>query len=52
MGNIEEKYNAALVHIEELKQEVTRLRSLLGLPVDENIAIADDIIASYSTFPA
>jgi hypothetical protein len=29
MDNIEDKYNAALAHIEELKLEVTRLRGLL-----------------------
>ncbi|WP_410513078.1 hypothetical protein PaeBR_00955 [Paenibacillus sp. BR2-3] len=52
MDNIEDKYNAALAHIEELKQEITRLRSLLELPVNENIATTDDQIASYSTFPA
>lgn len=29
MDNMEDKYNAALAHIEELKAEVTRLRKFL-----------------------
>lgn len=36
MDNMKDKYNAALAHIEELKLEVARLKSLLGLTVEEN----------------
>ncbi|MHA6533828.1 TOTE conflict system archaeo-eukaryotic primase domain-containing protein [Paenibacillus sp. BAC0078] len=49
MDNMEDKYNEALAHIEELKQEITRLRSLLGLFDDENITSTNDQITSYSS---
>ncbi|WP_342420438.1 hypothetical protein [Paenibacillus sp. FSL E2-0178] len=45
MDNIEDKYNAALAHIEELKLEVTRLRSLL----DENTTSTNEQKTTYST---
>ncbi|MBT2290416.1 hypothetical protein J7E73_14950 [Paenibacillus albidus] len=48
MDNIEDKYNAALKHIEELKQEITRLRSLLGLPINENKTVTDDQIVFHT----
>lgn len=34
MNNMEDKYYAALAHIEELKLEISRLRKLLRLPVE------------------
>ncbi|AIQ10766.1 TOTE conflict system archaeo-eukaryotic primase domain-containing protein [Paenibacillus durus] len=43
MDNIEDKYNAALEHIEELKQEIIRLRHLLKLPINDNIITYDEI---------
>ncbi|AIQ55696.1 TOTE conflict system archaeo-eukaryotic primase domain-containing protein [Paenibacillus borealis] len=45
MDNIEDKYNAALAHIEELKLEVARLRSLL----DENTTSTNEQKTTYST---
>lgn len=52
MDNMENKYNATLAHIEELKLEITRLRSLLKLPIEENITITNEQMPSYSTSPA
>lgn len=52
MDNLEDKYNAALAHIEELKQEITQLKSLLGLADDENIISTDEQITPISTSPA
>jgi cell shape-determining protein MreC len=52
MDNIEDKYNAALARIEELKLEVAQLRSLLGLRDDDNTISTNEQITSYSTSPA
>ncbi|WP_340006085.1 DEAD/DEAH box helicase family protein [Paenibacillus sp. FSL K6-0276] len=52
MDNIEDKYKVALAHIEELKLEVTRLRSLLGLLDDDNTTSTNEQKATYSTSPA
>ncbi|MCQ6562248.1 TOTE conflict system archaeo-eukaryotic primase domain-containing protein [Paenibacillus mendelii] len=52
MDTMEDKYNAALAHIEELKLEISRLRNLLGLSDDGNITSTNVQIMSYSTSPA
>lgn len=52
MDNMEDKYNAALAHIEELKQEINRLRNLLGLWDDDNIINTNEQMPSYSTSKA
>lgn len=52
MDNMEDKYNAALAHIEELKQEINRLRNLLGLWDDDNIINTNKQMSSYSTSKA
>lgn len=52
MDNLEDKYNAALAHIEELKLEITRLRSLLGVLDDDDTTSTNEQILSYSTSPA
>lgn len=52
MDNLEDKYNAALAHIEELKLEVARLKSLLGLTVEENRTSTDEQTTTNSTSPA
>ncbi|OKP82149.1 DEAD/DEAH box helicase family protein [Paenibacillus sp. P32E] len=49
MDNMEDKYNAALAHIEELKLEISRLRNLLKLPINENISIRNEQLPSYTT---
>ncbi len=51
MDNMEDKYNAALAHIEELKAEVARLRRLLGLSEDDNITSTNEQITPYPTTP-
>ncbi|WP_150272345.1 TOTE conflict system archaeo-eukaryotic primase domain-containing protein [Paenibacillus tepidiphilus] len=51
MNNIEDKYNAALAHIEELKLEVTRLRGLLGLLDNDNITSTNEQLISNPTSP-
>ncbi|ASA25145.1 TOTE conflict system archaeo-eukaryotic primase domain-containing protein [Paenibacillus donghaensis] len=51
MDNMEDKYNAALAHIEELKQEITRLRHLLGLPDEDNTTSTNEQMTVYSTSP-
>ncbi|WP_019914308.1 TOTE conflict system archaeo-eukaryotic primase domain-containing protein [Paenibacillus sp. HW567] len=52
MDNMEDKYNAALAQIEELKLEVTRLRSLLGLLDDDNTISTNEQITPCSTSTA
>ncbi|WP_379145881.1 DEAD/DEAH box helicase family protein [Paenibacillus sp. sgz500992] len=52
MDNMKDKYNAALAHIEELKLEVARLKSLLGLTVEENRTSTDEQTTTNSTSPA
>ncbi|HBS43660.1 MAG TPA: restriction endonuclease subunit R, partial [Paenibacillus sp.] len=51
MDNIEDKYKAALAHIEELKLEVTRLRGLMGLLDNDNIISTNEQITSNPTSP-
>lgn len=41
MNNMEDKYYTALAHIEELKLEITRLRKLLRLPVEEGLTMSE-----------
>lgn len=48
MDNIEEKYRAALAHIEELKLEITRLKNLLKLPVEENVTMINEQMPFHS----
>lgn len=48
MDNIEDKYNAAMAQIEELKLEVTRLRGLLGLQDDDSRTCTNEQMEPYS----
>lgn len=45
MDELQKKYSAALLEIEELKQEITRLRILLNLPISKNKVITNDHIS-------
>ena len=51
MDNIEDKYNAALAPIEELKLEISRLRGVLGALEQENpgITVVESAAHQYST---